>query len=472
MVKEIKKIHFMGIGGSAVAGVAILAKKFGFEVSGCDLEKTTIYSETLKNHQISVFFGHNPNHLKEVDLLVVSPAVLYTDPLPEEVVEAQKKDILITWQEFLGQYLQKNKTVLAVAGTHGKSTTTAILGLLLEGNNLDPLVEVGAIVPQWQATIRFGHSDYFVCEADEFNNNFLNYEPGLIIINNLEMDHPEFFKDFTDFKNSFKKFIQKIKEPKILIVNEESLGVQEILGDIKDWLVENKIKVIGFYIDHNFSFPFAKEYQGLITQQENESTSFKINNNQQTENFQINLPGKHLVMNSLAALAAGFELGLDPQIMSRTLKDFQGVGRRFELIGEEKGIKIYDDYAVHPTAVEATLKAIKQKYPQDKVWAVFEPHQYSRLKLFLNAFTQSFVLADKVIVTSIYPGREKDDKSIKAEDLVEKIGQKASYEPDFNSLAKNITKKATKGNVIIIFGAGKSHYLSRKILETLKQKND
>ena len=468
MDKKIKEIHFMGIGGSAVAGVAILAKKFGFEVSGCDLEKTTVYSETLNNYHIPVSFGHSVEHLKEIDLLIVSPAVLYTDPLPEEVLEAQKKGILITWQEFLGQYLQKDKTVLAVAGTHGKSTTTAMLGLLLEGSNLDPIVEVGAIIPQWQATIRFGNSDYFVCEADEFNNNFLNYSPGLIIINNLEMDHPEFFKDFTDFKNSFKKFIQKIKEPKILIVNEESLGAQELLGEMQDWLIENKVKVIGFYIDHNFSFPFAKEYQGLISEQKEDSTSFKVKQNGQEENFQINLPGKHLVMDSLAALAAGFELDLEIQVMRKTLENFQGIGRRFDLIGEERGIKIYDDYAVHPTAVEATLGAIKQKYPQRKIWAIFEPHQYSRLKLFLNEFAQSFILANEVIVTSIYPGREKDDKSVKAEDLVQKIGKKAFYEPDFASLAKKINEKAASGDVVVVFGAGKSHHLSREILEALK----
>lgn len=468
MVEKIKKIHFMGIGGSAVAGVAILAKKFGFEVSGCDLEKETVYSRTLDNHHIPTFWGHDPQHLEGIDLLVVSPAVLCTYPLSKEVLKAQEKGILTTWQEFLGQYLQKDKTVLAVAGTHGKSTTTAILGLLLEESNLDPTVEVGAIVPQWQATIRLGNSDYFVCEADEFNNNFLNYSPGLIIINNLEMDHPEFFKNFNEFKESFKKFIQKIKEPKILIVNEENLGVKELLGEMQDWLTENKIKVIGFYINHNFSFPFAKEYQGIISEQKEDITSFKILRNGQEENFQINLPGEHLVMNSLAALAAGFELGLEPQTMKKALKNFQGVGRRFDLIGDGRGIKIYDDYAVHPTAVEATLKAIKQKYPQGKIWAVFEPHQYSRLKLFLNEFVQSFALADEVIVTAIYPGREKDDKSIKAEDLVQKIGKKAFYESDFTSLAQEIDEKAVSGDIIVVFGAGKSHYLSRKILETLK----
>lgn len=463
-----KHVHFMGIGGSAIAGVAILAKNFGFKVSGCDLEPKTYYSPVLKKEKIKYFVGHSVSHLKDVDMVAVSAAVYPTKSPHSEVIEAKKRNILISWQEFLGRYLQKDKMVLAVAGTHGKSTTTALLGLLLEGNNLDPIVEVGAIIPQWQATFRFGQSKYFVCEADEFNNNFLNYSPGLIIINNLEMDHPEFFKDFNDFKESFKKFIQRIKEPKILIVNEESLGVKELLAQMKDWLIKEKIKVIGFYLNDNFPFPFVKEYQGLIIEQKPDFTIFKIKQNNLEENFQINLPGAHLVMDSLAALAAGFELGLKSEAMGKTLGTFQGLGRRFDLIGEKKGIKIYDDYAVHPTAVEATLQAVRQKYPSQKIWAIFEPHQYSRLKLFLNEFAKSFNLADKVIITSIYPGREKEDKTIKAEDLVKQIGEKASYQPDFDLLAQQISQKATSGDIVIVFGAGKSHQLSRKILNNLK----
>ncbi|MCX6725996.1 MAG: UDP-N-acetylmuramate--L-alanine ligase [Candidatus Shapirobacteria bacterium] len=463
-----KHIHFMGIGGSAVAGVAILAKNFGFKVSGCDLQSETYYSSVLKKEKVKYFTGHNVNHLKDVDILAVSAAVYPIKSPHPEVIEARKRGILMSWQEFQGKYLQKDKEVISIAGTHGKSTTTAMVGLVMEEGGLDPTVEVGAIIPQWQATFRFGQSKYFVCEADEFNNNFLNYSPSLIIINNLEMDHPEFFKDFNEFKEAFRKFIQRIKKPKILILNEESLGVKELLIEMKDWLVKEKIKVIGFYLDNNFSFPFFKEYQGLIIEKKPDFTVFKIKRNNLEENFQINLPGTHLVMDSLAALAAGFELGLKSETMKKTLGKFQGLNRRFDLIGEEKGIKIYDDYAVHPTAIEATLQAVRQKYPFQKIWAIFEPHQYSRLKLFLNEFAKSFNLADIVIVTSIYPGREEEDKTIKVEDLVEQIGEKAFFQPDFDLLAQQINQKAANGDIVVVFGAGKSHQLSRKILDNLK----
>jgi len=434
MLKKKLHVHFMGIGGSALAGVAILAKKYGFEVSGCDLVKETAYSHTLAKFDIKPLVGHSIKHLKNVDILAVSPAILSNLPLHPEVKEAKKRGFLMTWQEFLGRYLQKDKTVIAIAGTHGKSTVTAMVGLMMEEGDLDPTVEVGAIVPQWGTTVRFGHSKYFVCEADEFNNNFLNYSPGIIIINNLEMDHPEFFRDFNHFLSSFVKFIQKLTKPRVLIVNKEDKAIKELLDKMKPWLTKEKIKVVDFY-------------RGGI--------------------FNLSVPGAHNVLNARAAIACGQELNIDFNKIKKALTNFKGISRRFELIGEKKGIKVYDDYAVHPTAVEATLRAAKEKYPKQKITAVFEPHQYSRLKLFLNDFTQALKLADEVIVTAIYAGREKKDPAIKAEDLVEKIGPKAEYINDFNMVAEGVKNKAKPGEVIIVFGAGKSYQLSRQILKRL-----
>ena len=434
MLKKKLHVHFMGIGGSALAGVAILAKKYGFEVSGCDLVKETAYSHTLSKFNIKYLVGHNVSHLKDVDIVAVSAAVYPVESPHPEVLEAKKRKILMNWQEFQAKYLQKNKTVIAIAGTHGKSTITAMIGLMMEEGGLDPTVEVGAIVPQWGATVRFGQSKYFVCEADEFNNNFLNYSPGMIIINNLEMDHPEFFKDFHHFLSSFVKFIKRLKEPKILIVNKEDKGVQKLLAKMKTWLDKEKVKVVDFY-------------RGEI--------------------FNLRVPGAHNVVNARATIACGQELKIDFKKIRKALENFKGVNRRFELIGENQGIKVYEDYAVHPTAVVVTLQAAKQEYPKQKIWAVFEPHQYSRLKLFLNDFAKTLKSADEVIVTAIYPGREKNDPSIKAEDLVKKIGQKAEYLKDFDKVAEKIKAKAQKSDVVIVFGAGKSYQLARQILEKL-----
>ena len=471
LLEKPKHVHFMGIGGSALSGVAILAKKAGFKVSGCELQEETAYSPTLTKFGIKPLLGHDPSHLKNVDLVAVSPAVLFNHPLSTELLEAEKKGILLTWQEFLGRFLQKDKKVIAIAGTHGKSTVTALVGFLAEGNGIDPTVEVGALVSQWGATVRFGHSDFFICEADEFNYNFLHYSPGVIILNNLEMDHPEFFKDFDHFLEAFVKFIQKIKEPKILVVNEEDLGVQKLLRKMKSWLAKEKVKVVGFFLEDQFSFPFTDEYQGILLPKgsDNNLTQFKVINDSLDSEFSMILFGSHNVRNALAALACGFELGFDKEKMKKALSDFKGLGRRFELIGEKKGVKIYDDYAVHPTAIEATLQAAREKYPFLKIWAVFEAHQFSRLKLFLDEFAQSLSLADEVIVAPIYQGRERGKRTIKEQDLVDKIGAKAKFLPDFDLIVKHLALKVKKDEIIIVFGAGYSYQLARMILKEISK---
>ena len=460
-MSEKKHIHFMGIGGSALSGVAILAQSCGFKVSGCDLAKKTAYFSPLLKRGIKPLLGHSKDHLKGVDLLAVSPAVLISSPNHPEIKEAKKRGIFMTWQEFLGKYLQKDKFVIGIAGTHGKSTTTALIGLSLEIAGLDPTVEIGAIMPRWQAPVRIGESKYFVCEADEFNYNFLNYFPSVIIINNIEMDHPEFFKDFDHFKGSFKKFIKQIKPPKVLIVNEESKGIQEILEEMEDWLKENKVKVIGYFIENNFNFPFDLEYQAKILKMLPSSTIFKVGK----EEFNLKLTGKDNVYNALGALALGFELKIKTISLRKSFSIFDGLDRRFELLGEKKGIKVFDDYAVHPRAVFSTLKAAEQKYPESRIWAVFEPHQFSRLKLFLEEFTSVLSLADKVIVIPVFKGREKDKGLVKAEDLAKNIGKKAKYIDSFEKIVREIKTEGRNGDLVIVFGAGKSYLLSRQILK-------
>ncbi|MCJ7804543.1 Mur ligase family protein, partial [Patescibacteria group bacterium] len=331
-------VHFMGIGGSALAGVAILAKNAGFKVSGCDLQPKTYYSPILEKAKIKYSQGHSVRHLKDVDMVAVSASVYPVKSPNPEVIEAKKRKILMSWQEFQGRFLQKGKEVLAVAGTHGKSTTTAMLGLALESAGFDPTVEVGAIIPQWQSTARIGHSRFFVCEADEFNHNFLNYSPGVILINNIEMDHPEFFKNETEFHEAFIKFIKRIQPPKILVVNEESKGIQKVLKQNQNWLSKNKVKVIGFFLKQRFDFPFANEYQGTIVKQTIDGSEFIASGLFGQETFMVKVPGIHQVVNALGVIAVVSEMKVKPTKIKKALADFQNLGRRFDLIGETKGI--------------------------------------------------------------------------------------------------------------------------------------
>ena len=216
------KLHFMGIGGSGVSGVAKLAKEFGYEVTGCDLEDSTAYAE-------GIYKGHSIDHLKNVDLLVVSPAVYYQNAKNLELVEGEKKGMVMTWQKFLGKILLKDKKLICVAGTHGKSTVTAMAGKLLIDNGFDPVVVVGANVPEWGGNSRFGRGEYAVVEADEFNNNFLNYDPYIEIINNIEFDHPDFFKSKKEVELSFEKFVDKMRQDGTLILNWNDAGIQKTL---------------------------------------------------------------------------------------------------------------------------------------------------------------------------------------------------------------------------------------------------
>jgi len=235
----------------------------------------------------------------------------------------------MTWQEFSAKYVQNEKFVVSIAGTHGKSTTTILMGLVLENGGLDPIVEAGTTFKNWGGGYRLGKSDYFVCEADEFNNNFLNYSPSIAVINNVEMDHPEFFKDINHVKDSFKNFIKRLKGSKILVVNEDSTAIREILCELRHWLNEEGVKVIGYYIDNKLEFPFYMEYKAELTSNTPEYSSFKVVNGDKKYNFNLGLIGKHNVENSLGVLITALELGVDIDAIKNSFKNFKGIGRRY-----------------------------------------------------------------------------------------------------------------------------------------------
>ncbi|MDT8717140.1 UDP-N-acetylmuramate--L-alanine ligase [Clostridium sp. 19966] len=466
-------VHFMGIGGSGMAPIAVIAKKSGFEVSGCDCNEASYYSEALRESGIEIKKGHSSDHLEGVDILAVTPAVFDINPNHPEIMEARKRNILMTWQEFMGKYLHKDKFLVAVAGTHGKSTTTVLAGLTLEAGGLDPIVEAGTIYKPWGGGFRIADSKYFVCEADEFNCNFLNYSPSLIILNNIEMDHPEFFKDFTEFKAAFKNFIINIKHPGTLVVNEESQGVRDVLLDMKNWLQENKVKVIGYYLKDKFDFPFSDEYKGEILSFAEDGVSFDVQGTNFKDSFKLGLLGAHNVSNSLGVLSAAIELGVNLEAVKDAFEKYKGIGRRTELAGEEKGIKVFDDYGHHPTAIAAVLDTFKTTYPNQKIYAIVEPHQISRLKLFPNEFVGALNKADEAIVTKTYVGREinKNLEPVDMNSIISKVDDgKAAYIEEFDKVADRISLKAKQGDIIIVFGAGNSYKLTKLIIERLKNR--
>lgn len=464
-------VHFMGIGGSGIAPIAILSKHMGYKVSGCDLETEGYYAGELIKNSIGIKSGHDIEHLKDVDILAVSPALFDLNPDHPEIVEARKRNILMTWQEFAGKYLHENKVLISVSGTHGKSTTTVLMGATLEAGGFDPCVEAGTIYKPWGGGYRVGGSDYFVCEADEFNNNFLNFSPSIAIINNVEMDHPEFFKDFTQVKEAFKNFIKRLKSPKVLIVNEESQGIIEILQEMREYISLNNIKTIGYYLNERLDFPFAYEYRAELLSNSIENTEFSVECAYWKDKFEIGISGIHNVANSLGVLAAALELGMDKEVLKKAFKSFKGIGRRSEFIGEVRGVKFFDDFAHHPTAISSMLDSLRLSYPNKTIWAVMEPHQISRLKLFMNEFAAALSKSDRAIITKIFVGREKF-KNLEMPDMnliVEQIGaHKAKYIEDFDSVSDFIFTNAKPGDIVIVFGAGESYKLTQKIVSHLQ----
>lgn len=391
---QIKKLHFVGIGGSGISGVASLTEKFGYKVTGCDLETG----------------GHSIDHVKNVDLVIVTPAVFYQNNNHPEILEAKKQKKLMTWEEFLGRVLLKDKKLICIAGTHGKSTTTAMAGKMLIDNGFDPVVVVGAKVPEWDGNSRCGKGEYAVIEADEFNNNFLFYKPNIAIINNIEFDHPDFFKNENEVRACFDKFIGNLKGEKILITENDS----------------------------------------------------------QNKKFNLKLLGEHNQKNANMVYLLGKKLGIKEGNIIESIESFSGIGRRLEQVADRGGVKVYDDYAHHPTAIKTTLEGLRHEYPKAKILAIVEPHGYKRTKALLKNYNRVFDKVDKVIVGPIFPARDEIDASITPE-LVAKASDHSNIKAlnSLNEIIGDLKLDIGHYNVVVVMGAGKSNHWAKEIVELL-----
>ncbi len=422
------KIHFLGIGGSGTSAAAAIAKSQGHTITGCDTQPINEF--TINFDKEILLTGHSPEHLAEIDLLVITPAITSLDPHNPELEKAREKNIqILTWQEFMGQNLMKEKTVIAVCGTHGKSTTTAMIGLMLEEAGLDPTVELGAIVPKWGTNFRIGKGKYFVVEADEFNDNLLNYHPEITVVTNIEMDHPEYFKSFEQLKTSFKKFFLQTK--KYIVANIADENIAYILKDV---MKESSLTCLDYS---------KNEFQ-----------------------FSLKVPGEYNIINAKAAQQVGLILGIDSESIKNTLTQFEGIGRRFEYLGEFKGAHVYTDFGHHPTEIKVTIQAAREKFPKEKLWLFYEPHMFSRTKALFDDFVKVFrkLPADEIIILDIYPSREVDTGMIHSEQLVQATNKNNVQYNNPEHLRETLGKEIKKGDVLFFMGAGDIDKLARKLV--------
>lgn len=442
-LSEPKRVFFCGIGGISMSGLAEVLLDAGFIVSGSDRTKSPL-TDNLEKHGAKIFIGQEKENItKDIDVFVYTAAIHEDHP---EFVEAIRYEIpTLSRAELLGQIMKNYKLPIAISGTHGKTTVTSMISEILMEAEMDPTLSIGGILDSIGGNIRIGHSDVFVTEACEYTNSFLNFYPKATLILNVEEDHLDFFKDIDDIRNSFHKFALLTPEDGVVIIGGDIPEVDSVLEDVKASVVTfGKTQSSDYYATNIFV-----DEEGL--------THFTVNSPYYSkEEFVLGVPGEHNVLNALASIALGDFIDVDRKIMKEALKGFGGAKRRFEKKGVVNGIEILDDYAHHPSEIEATLKASKS-YPHKKLWVAFQPHTYTRTNAFLKDFAKALSLADGVILADIYAAREKNAIGITSKDLlkeIEKLGTECYYFETFEEIEKFILKSCAPGDLLITMGAG------------------
>lgn len=469
-----KRIHIMGIAGAGAAAVAGIAASSGYEVTGCDLNPDSPYLENpqksqrvylthigsgIASHIGRIEKGHSKDHTKDIDLLVISPAVEKMDPKNEELIAAKEKNILVmTWQEFQGKFLQKDKFVITVAGAYGKSTTTAMVSQILIDSGLDPTCEVGAKVLGWETNFKAGNSKYYVCEADEYNDNFLNYHPDIAVILNVAWDHPDFFKTKDQLLSSYQKFITNIQSSGTLITTDQVLDILffERAKRVEKSKRESSRQV---YTER------SRSARTIISNR----PDIKLVKVQDFGKMDLQLIGEFRKLNANAALTAAQILGIDINSAKESLAKFKGVGRRLEYKGEIEKVKFYDDYAVQPYTILKTADALKQKFPNQKVTLVLEPHTFSRIDTFFEDFVKSLkeTNVDQIYVCDVFAARENGDNKGLSQELAKAVGTKAKYMGSLEQTAQYLAKHLKGFDVVCSMGAGDSYKLYNTVSENL-----
>ncbi len=460
---EIKKIYFIGIGGTSMSGLAMMSLANGFEVSGSDM-RPCVYTDKLKAKGIEVFIGHNADNVPEdADLVVYSSAIHLDNP---EITRAQNLNIPIMERSYyLGMLSRLYPDTIAISGTHGKTTTSSLVSLMLYNADYDPSISIGGTLEKLGGNSRVGDSRYFVIEACEFVDSFLHSKHSLGIILNIEEDHLDYFTGgIEQITNSFLKFAQIIPRYGLLIANGDDPQVQKILPQIKC-----RIQTFGFGKDNMW------RAENIVYDKLGKPTFDVYKKDVYFGTFYMSIPGAHNVMNALSVIACGDYLKISQDVIKTTLKDFTGAKRRFEFVGKENGINVFEDYAHHPTELRVTIEACKN-YEHGKLWVVFQPHTYSRTFYLFDGFVDAVALADEVIFNDIYSDREKNEWGVTSEDLAEKVREKhnipARVISGFDDIIDYICKNASPNDFVLVAGSQSINQVAKDLIKKLKESNN
>ena len=436
-------IHFIGIGGISMSGLAKILLQNGFTISGSDARESAL-TQQLEASGAQIFYGQKASNIIDGIDCVVYTAAINRDNA--ELIEAVARKIpMLTRAELLGQLMKNYDTPIAVSGTHGKTTTTSMISHILLEGNLDPTISVGGILQAIGGNIRVGNSGTFITEACEYTNSFLNFFPKIGVILNIEEDHLDFFKDLEDIRHSFHQFTALLPSDGTLVINGDITDYPEIYRGL-----DCNVTTYGSSPDYDYS-------AANVLHDEKGRVSFDLVKYGETAaRIQLSVTGDHNVSNALASIATAELLHIPMESIQKGLLSFIGTDRRFEYKGTLDGVTIIDDYAHHPTEIQATLKAAKY-YPHKELWCIFQPHTYTRTKAFFHEFAEALSHTDHLVLADIYAARETDTLGISSKDLAEevrKLGTDTYYFPSFAEIEDFVKSRCVSGDLLITMGAG------------------
>ena len=457
-LSDCKRIHCIGIGGIGMSAIAEILLERGFQVSGSDMKESEMVEKLIASGA-EIFLGHRAKNVEGADLVVYTAAVSDDNP---EIARARELGIpAVTRAQMLGRLMSEYDYSIAVSGTHGKTTTTSMVSLILKHANKAPTILVGGNLAEIGGNVEVGSGQYFVTEACEYRDSFLSLCPKIEIILNIDSDHLDYFKDIDHIVKSFDRFSKLVPEDGTIIAYNANPFVNSVVKDL----------------DNVITFGFSENCTYYVTDIEFNSglPKFTVNHEGRAlASIQLAIPGEHNILNSLASFACCHMLGVDVEDIVSTLENFSGTQRRFDIKGQTAdGRKIIDDYAHHPTEIKATLAAAV-KIPHNSLWCLFQPHTYTRKMALLDDFASAFDEADKVVLAEIYAAREKNIHKISSKTLMNKIkehdpGKDVYFFEDFEEIASFVYNNAQEGDLVITMGAGDIYKVGEMILD--KDKN-
>ena len=453
--RKIQHIHFVGIGGIGMSGIAEVLLNLGYHISGSDVKETEV-TRRLQALGCEIFYGHRKENVREADVVVISSAIRQGNP--EIEVAEQRLIPVIPRAEMLAE-LMRMKIGIAIAGTHGKTTTTSLIATVLAAGGLDPTVVIGGRLNSIGSNARLGQGDFLVAEADESDGSFLKLMPTIAVVTNIDPEHLDYYHGIEEIKETFLSFLNKIPFYGLAVLCLDHPNIQSLIPRLK-----KRFTTYGLTTQADFQ---AKEivFEGLS------ATFDALHHQKEIGRMKLQMPGLHNVYNALATLATAFELDIPFEVVQETLRDFSGIQRRFQIKGEKNGILIVDDYGHHPVEIVATLRAARTGWGR-RIVAVFQPHRYTRTQALFQDFMTAFNDANVLILTDIYPAGEDRIEGVEAKALYEGIrdyGHKdVTYIADKKEIVNHLLRIITPGDVVITLGAGDIWQVSEELVKQLE----